>query len=94
MTRTHRQQAADFAQWLREQGACREARRWAGGKTLRQAWARCPRKAWVNWLLVKICRDGAITYAQRLRLCDIAYRGRSRKGLLDNLEIIDAEPTP
>jgi hypothetical protein len=30
--------------------ACREAREWAAGKTLEQAWAECPRGDWMLWL--------------------------------------------
>ncbi len=30
--------------------ACHEAREWAAGKTLEQAWAECPRGDWMLWL--------------------------------------------
>jgi len=42
--------AKDFAAALRRLGACGEARVWASGRTLQQAWAECPRGDWLLWL--------------------------------------------
>ena len=37
--------------YLRSRGACRQARKWAGRKGLRQAWATCKRTDWLLWLV-------------------------------------------
>ena len=40
----------DLATLLTRLDACREARKWAAGKTLEQAWNECPRGDWLLWL--------------------------------------------
>ena len=40
----------DLTALLTRLDACREAREWAAGKTLEQAWAECPRGDWMLWL--------------------------------------------
>jgi hypothetical protein len=42
-----------FAALLRKLKACEEARVWAKGKTLAEAWATCERADWMLWLLAK-----------------------------------------
>jgi hypothetical protein len=42
---------------LRVSMACEEARKWARGKTLRQAWAQCPRADWMLWLAGRVGVD-------------------------------------
>ncbi len=37
--------------YLRSRGACRQARKWAGRKSLREAWATCTRTDWLLWLV-------------------------------------------
>jgi hypothetical protein len=39
--------ADDFQALLNDLGACREARRWARGRTLREAWDACERGDWL-----------------------------------------------
>ena len=46
--------AAAFAKWLNDQGACRVALKWQSGKTLRETWDTCERGDWLKWLL-KAC---------------------------------------
>ncbi|KKK93700.1 hypothetical protein LCGC14_2690260 [marine sediment metagenome] len=103
MTRTHRQQAADFAQWLKEKNACLEARRWARGKTLQGAWETCsdrylplsqsgrPCRDWLVWLLYRLREDGAVTLQEFYKLRSFTNTGYRFRGLLDDIEIIDAE---
>jgi len=45
------QDAAGFAKWLLDKGACSEARRWADGKSLPEIWESCERGDWLEWLL-------------------------------------------
>jgi len=40
----------DLSALLTRLDACREARKWAAGKTLEQAWNECPRGDWMLWL--------------------------------------------
>ena len=44
-------EAAAFAKWLNDQGACREALKWQSGKSLRETWDNCERGDWLEWLL-------------------------------------------
>jgi len=43
--------AAAFAKWLNDEGACRESLKWQHGKTLRETWDTCQRGDWLEWLL-------------------------------------------
>ena len=43
--------AAVLAEWLSDQGACREALKWQSGKTQRETWDTCERGDWLEWLL-------------------------------------------
>ena len=45
------QDAAGFAKWLLDKGACSEALRWADGKSLPEIWESCERGDWLEWLL-------------------------------------------
>ena len=49
-------EAAAFAKWLNDQGACREVLKWQHGRTLREAWDSCERGDWLEWLL-NACND-------------------------------------
>jgi hypothetical protein len=45
-------QRVKWFQWfLREVGACPEARRWCKDYTIRQAWQQCHNRDWMEWLL-------------------------------------------
>ena len=44
-------EAAAFATWLNDEGACRESLKWQHGKTLRETWDTCERGVWLEWLL-------------------------------------------
>ena len=44
-------EAAAFAKWLNDQGACREVLKWQSGKSLRETWDSCERGDWLEWLL-------------------------------------------
>ena len=44
-------EAAAFAKWLNDEGACRESLKWQHGKTLRETWDTCQRGDWLEWLL-------------------------------------------
>ena len=44
-------EAQAFAQWLNDEGACRESLKWQHGKTLRETWDTCQRGDWLEWLL-------------------------------------------
>ena len=44
-------EAAAFAKWLNDKGACRESLKWQHGKTLRKTWDTCQRGDWLEWLL-------------------------------------------
>jgi hypothetical protein len=44
-------EAAAFAKWLNDEGACRESLKWQHGKTLRKTWDTCQRGDWLEWLL-------------------------------------------
>ena len=44
-------EAAAFAKWLNDQGACREVLKWQSGKSLRETWDNCERGDWLEWLL-------------------------------------------
>ncbi len=45
--------AKSFAASLRRLGACQEARAWARGKTLAEAWGQCERGDWMLWLAAR-----------------------------------------
>lgn len=45
--------AYTLARTLTQLGACSEARTWANGKSLAQAWQECPRGDWLLWLAAK-----------------------------------------
>ena len=49
--------AAELTALLVRLGACDEARRWAEGKTLAEAWAKCERADWMLWLGVRLNRE-------------------------------------
>ena len=46
--------AKRFANLLVKLEACEDAREWARGKTLAQAWRECVRADWMCWLLVRM----------------------------------------
>ncbi len=46
-----------FANLLRSIGACAEARAWARGKTLAEAWAACEQPDWMAWLAVRMADE-------------------------------------
>jgi hypothetical protein len=48
--------------------ACQEAREWAKGKTLAQAWKTCERGDWMLWLAVWLCDRKLVVLA----VCDCA----------------------
>jgi len=43
----------DFEKLLRRLGACEDAREWAKGKSLAQAWRTCERGDWMLWLAAR-----------------------------------------
>ena len=97
MTRTHRQQAADFAQWLEEQGACVIERRWALGRTLQDVWCQqsrgIPTLCWTSmrWLLRHLYDDKAITKQWRAILETRWWENRITPYDLSAVEFIDVE---
>ena len=56
--KTYTDSAASFAALLDELDACDDARRWARGKTLAEAWATCRRGDWMLWLAEKMRTAG------------------------------------
>jgi hypothetical protein len=61
--------AQRFAELLKELGACREAKRWAFGMTLEEAWEACPEKSWMTWFVRKTAgRPGYLTEEQYIDL--------------------------
>lgn len=40
-----------FQHWLERHEACEDGRQWCGSRTLKQAWAECPRGDWMLWLV-------------------------------------------
>ena len=49
----------DFHEWLKNEGACRKSCPWARGKSLQEAWEKCPRPEWMLWWLKKLGYDDA-----------------------------------
>ena len=47
--------AKEFEALLITLRACREARQWAHGKSLKQVWAECERADWLLWLCGRMC---------------------------------------
>jgi hypothetical protein len=43
-----------FQQQLSNWGACANARKWVGDKTLEEAWEECSRADWMVWLLFRV----------------------------------------
>jgi len=43
--------AQAFANWLNDEGACRESLKWQHGKNLRETWDTCQCGDWLEWLL-------------------------------------------
>ncbi|MEN6546032.1 MAG: hypothetical protein ABFE07_08335 [Armatimonadia bacterium] len=46
--------AIEFRQWLFRNDAWADVREWANGRTLKEAWATCPRADWMLWILEKL----------------------------------------
>lgn len=51
--------ADEFREWLKNEGACRKSCPWARGKSLQEAWEKCPRPEWMLWWLKKLGYDDA-----------------------------------
>ncbi|MBS1805189.1 MAG: hypothetical protein JST28_17655, partial [Acidobacteria bacterium] len=66
--------ALEFKKLLRKLYACDEARQWASGKDLADAWATCPRVDWMLWLLAKMADQPGWPTRQQIILlaCDCA----------------------
>ncbi len=66
--------AKQFEKLLEELNACKNAREWAEGKTLAQAWETCARADWMCWISVKMAGEKGWPNKSlvRLALCDCA----------------------
>lgn len=65
---------AELKKLLKELGACPEAVRWVGNRTLKRAWAECEQGDWMLWLCGKM--EGKKGWSTRqeivLAACDCA----------------------
>jgi hypothetical protein len=66
--------AAEFSELLSKLGACKEARVWADGKSLAEAWEQCECGDWLLWLCARMQgKEGWPTRKQIvLAVCDCA----------------------
>jgi len=90
----------NFVEGLRMVGACDEARRWVGQKSLRQAWNSCSPDAgadefvWLGWLLCEIV-CGEKPWRVTVAKLGLAYMGKKKRTgielqLREELEVVVA----
>jgi hypothetical protein len=80
--------AEELTAKLQSLHACHEAREWAKGKSLREAWETCERADWMLWYAARVCDRKTVVLAAcacaRRDMADIVrtmipYKSLSRK---------------